>query len=126
MASLTVENYVKTIFQLAESAEAAVATGQIATALGVLPGTVTSMLKTLDESNLATYMPYEGVRLTSAGRLSEIGSRYAAAPSVSRELSAGTQAAIKYVGMLGMPVLVLAVGLLLYMLRKARRRRLVA
>ena len=31
----------------------------------MLPGTVTSMLKTLDESNLATYTPYEGVRLTS-------------------------------------------------------------
>ena len=44
------------------------ATGQIAAALGVLPGTVTSMLKTLDESNLATYTPYEGVRLTAAGR----------------------------------------------------------
>src|SRR3990172_8177174 len=68
MASLTVENYVKAIYQLADSDEAAVATGQIATALGVLPGTVTSMLKTLDESNLATYTPYEGVRLTAAGR----------------------------------------------------------
>jgi len=45
-----------------------VATGQIAAALGVLPGTVTSMLKTLDESNLVTYTPYEGVRLTAAGR----------------------------------------------------------
>jgi len=69
MASLTVENYVKTIYQLAgEAATPAVATGQIAAALGVLPGTVTSMLKTLDESNLATYTPYEGVRLTAAGR----------------------------------------------------------
>jgi DtxR family Mn-dependent transcriptional regulator len=67
MASLTVENYVKTIYQLAEPPEAPVATGQIAAALGVLPGTVTSMLKTLDESKLATYTPYEGVRLTSAG-----------------------------------------------------------
>src|SRR3990172_10496976 len=68
MPSLTVENYVKTIYQLAEPDEAAVATGQIAAALGVLPGTVTSMLKTLDESKLATYTPYEGVRLTPAGR----------------------------------------------------------
>jgi DtxR family transcriptional regulator, Mn-dependent transcriptional regulator len=68
MASLTVENYVKTIYQLADPVDAAVATGQIAAALGVLPGTVTSMLKTLDESNLATYTPYEGVRLTHAGR----------------------------------------------------------
>jgi DtxR family Mn-dependent transcriptional regulator len=68
MASLTVENYVKTIYLLASPGEAAVATGQIASGLGVLPGTVTSMLKTLDESNLATYTPYEGVRLTHAGR----------------------------------------------------------
>jgi len=68
MASLTVENYVKTIYQLAKPEDCAVATGQIASALGVLPGTVTSMLKTLDESSLATYTPYEGVRLTPAGR----------------------------------------------------------
>jgi DtxR family transcriptional regulator, Mn-dependent transcriptional regulator len=67
--SLTVENYVKTIYVLAQKASAAeVATGQIAASLGVLPGTVTSMLKTLDESKLATYTPYEGVRLTAAGR----------------------------------------------------------
>lgn len=69
MASLTVENYVKAIYQLAHDADdGAVATGQISAALGVLPGTVTSMLKTLDESNLATYTPYEGVRLTPSGR----------------------------------------------------------
>ena len=69
MPSLTVENYVKAIYQLAHDAEdGAVATGQISAALGVLPGTVTSMLKTLDESNLATYTPYEGVRLTQSGR----------------------------------------------------------
>ena len=69
MPSLTVENYVKAIYQLADqSASEAVATGQIASALGVLPGTVTSMLKTLDDGNLAKSTPYEGVRLTPAGR----------------------------------------------------------
>jgi DtxR family Mn-dependent transcriptional regulator len=69
MPSLTVENYVKTIYLLGQQGRASeVATGTIAAALGVLPGTVTSMLKTLDESNLATYTPYEGVRLTAAGR----------------------------------------------------------
>ncbi|MCC7475979.1 MAG: metal-dependent transcriptional regulator [Pirellulales bacterium] len=69
MPSLTIENYVKAIYLLAQcEAERAVATGQIAASLGVLPGTVTSMLKTLDESNLATYTPYEGVRLTPSGR----------------------------------------------------------
>jgi DtxR family Mn-dependent transcriptional regulator len=69
MPSLTVENYVKAIYLLAQQARVSeVATGQISAALGVLPGTVTSMLKTLDDSNLATYTPYEGVRLTTAGR----------------------------------------------------------
>jgi DtxR family Mn-dependent transcriptional regulator len=69
MPSLTVENYVKAIYQLARGeAESAISTGQISAALGVLPGTVTSMLKTLDESNLAKYTPYEGVRLTPSGR----------------------------------------------------------
>jgi DtxR family Mn-dependent transcriptional regulator len=69
MPSLTIENYVKAIYLLATQGDGgAVATGRIAGSLGVLPGTVTSMLKTLDESHLATYTPYEGVKLTSAGR----------------------------------------------------------
>lgn len=69
MASLTVENYVKAIHKicLAQHVET-VATGQIAASLSVSPGTVTSMLKTLSESGLATYTPYEGARLTPAGQ----------------------------------------------------------
>jgi DtxR family Mn-dependent transcriptional regulator len=65
--SLTVENYVKAIYQICSASGKAAATGQIAATLGVSPGTVTSMLKTLSESNLATYTPYEGVSLTTAG-----------------------------------------------------------
>ena len=68
MPSLTVENYVKAIFTICSSQRGeTAATGQLSSALGVSPGTVTSMLKTLSESNLATYTPYEGVRLTTAG-----------------------------------------------------------
>jgi len=68
MPSLTVENYVKTIYQITTAqAGAAATTGQLATALGVSPGTVTSMLKTLDAARLATHRPYEGVALTAAG-----------------------------------------------------------
>lgn len=66
--SLTVENYVKTIFQIGQAGDGQAATGQLATALGVSPGTVTSMLKTLSEGGLVTYMPYEGVRLTATGK----------------------------------------------------------
>ena len=36
--------------------------------VNVSPGTVTGMLKTLSESDLATYTPYEGARLTPAGQ----------------------------------------------------------
>jgi len=67
--SLTVENYVKTIHEIcAHPEQKSASTGQLAAALGVSPGTVTSMLKTLSESNLATYVPYEGVVLTPSGR----------------------------------------------------------
>ncbi len=70
MPSLTVENYVKTIYQLTAAQEGGPAsTGQIAAALGVAPGTVTSMLKTLDAARLATHRPYEGVALTRAGKV---------------------------------------------------------
>src|SRR5262249_3249852 len=68
MPSLTVENYLKTIYQIvAQQGGGPAATGQIAAVLNVSPGTVTSMLKTLSESKLVTYMPYGGVRLTVAG-----------------------------------------------------------
>ena len=70
MPSLTVENYAKTIYQLTAAQDGRPATtGQIATALGVSPGTVTSMLKTLDAARLATHRRYEGVALTRAGRM---------------------------------------------------------
>jgi DtxR family Mn-dependent transcriptional regulator len=68
MASPTVENYVKSVFKLAEGQEGhRVTTGQLAAAMEVSPGTVTSMLKTLSEQGLATYTPYEGVRLSETG-----------------------------------------------------------
>ena len=69
MPSLTVENYLKAALQIeTRSGNDTVSTGELAAALGVSPGTVTSMLKTLAESGLASYKPYEGMRLTKAGR----------------------------------------------------------
>ena len=67
MPSLTVENYIKAVFQICQPRGGQATTGQLAAALGVSPGTVTSMLKTLSDSKLVTYTPYEGVRLTTAG-----------------------------------------------------------
>ncbi|REJ68985.1 MAG: metal-dependent transcriptional regulator [Planctomycetota bacterium] len=68
MPSLTVENYVKQIYQIcAANGGKPATTGQLASHLGVSPGSVTSMLKMLRESNLVTYTPYEGVNLTPPG-----------------------------------------------------------
>lgn len=68
--SYTVENYLKAIYQ-AQAAlagpDALVPMGQLAGALGVVPGTATTMVKTLAESGLVAYEPYVGVRLTAAG-----------------------------------------------------------
>jgi DtxR family Mn-dependent transcriptional regulator len=72
LPSLTVENYVKTIALIGARHPGGeggpVGTGELAHALGVSPGTVTGMLKTLSEANLATYTPYEGARLTTGGK----------------------------------------------------------
>jgi DtxR family Mn-dependent transcriptional regulator len=70
MPSLTVENYLKAILQIElQQGNLCIPPGQLATRLGVAPGTVTSMLKTLADSSLASYKPYEGVTLTESGRL---------------------------------------------------------
>lgn len=69
MASLTIENYVKSIYVICNQSSGPAATGKVAEYLGVSPSTVTSMLKTLKDSGLAEYRPYEGVELTEAGRI---------------------------------------------------------
>jgi DtxR family Mn-dependent transcriptional regulator len=67
--STTTENYLKTIFAVAESqGRELVGLGEIAAALGVTPGTVTSMMKTLQEAGFVEYRRREGVLLTEGGR----------------------------------------------------------
>jgi len=70
LPSSTVENYLKAILQAQlhlERRTDLVPMGQLAAALGVVPGTATTMVKTLAESGLVKYEPYAGVRLTPAG-----------------------------------------------------------
>src|SRR5829696_255590 len=69
LPSYTVENYLKAIFQaqIGRGGAELVPMGQLASALGVVPGTATTMVKTLSESGLVRYEPYMGVRLTEAG-----------------------------------------------------------
>ena len=70
LPSSTVENYLKAIYAGTSGPSAAhrlLPMGQLAAALGVTPGTATTMVKTLSESGLVHYEPYAGVALTSAG-----------------------------------------------------------
>jgi DtxR family Mn-dependent transcriptional regulator len=68
LPSFTVENYLKAILQaqIGLSRSQLVPMGQLAAALGVVPGTATTMVKALAESGLVKYEPYAGVRLTAA------------------------------------------------------------
>src|SRR5919198_3566924 len=70
LPSSTVENYLKAIYlgvaSLA-SPQRLLPMGQLAAALGVAPGTATTMVKTLAESGLVRYEPYAGVALTASG-----------------------------------------------------------
>ncbi len=58
LQSHTVENYLKAIFQAQIALKAAtdlVPMGQLASALGVVPGTATTMVKALSEAGLVRY-----------------------------------------------------------------------
>ena len=70
LPSSTVENYLKAIHQGQAAlgpSQRLVPMGQVASALGVTPGTATTMVKALAESGLAEYEPYSGVRLSASG-----------------------------------------------------------
>ena len=71
LASSTVENYLKAIYTGAAAlgdGHRLLPMGQLAAAVGVTPGTATTMVKTLAESGLVDYEPYAGVALTAAGQ----------------------------------------------------------
>ena len=74
MPTPTVENYVKQIYLEQQApgegegaAEALVPMGRLAAAMGVVPGTATTMVKALADSGLVVYEPRGGVRLSRGG-----------------------------------------------------------
>src|SRR3954447_15853686 len=68
MPTSTVENYVKQLYLEQQRApEQLVSMGKLATAMGVVPGTATTMMKALADSGLVAYEPRGGVRLTRGG-----------------------------------------------------------
>lgn len=68
MPTPTVENYVKTLYleQQRTSGEL-VGLGKLASAMQVVPGTVTTMVRALSDAGLVRYEPRIGVSLTPAG-----------------------------------------------------------
>jgi DtxR family transcriptional regulator, Mn-dependent transcriptional regulator len=68
LRSQAVEDYSKAIFSLQSRSEQPVSTNALAERLGITPGSVSAMLKKLDELGLITHVPYRGVRLTDDGR----------------------------------------------------------
>jgi DtxR family transcriptional regulator, Mn-dependent transcriptional regulator len=66
--SPAVEDYSKAIFALQSRSSEPVATNALAERLGITPGSVSAMLKKLDDLGLTSHVPYRGVRLTPAGR----------------------------------------------------------
>ena len=68
LRSPAVEDYSKAIFALESRGDEPVSTNALAERLGITPGSVSAMLKKLDELGLTTHVPYRGVRLTADGR----------------------------------------------------------
>jgi len=67
MVSSTAENYLKAILRQ-EEATGSTTVGEIARELEVTPGTVTTMMKYLDEESLVDYQPRKSLSLTLQGR----------------------------------------------------------
>src|SRR5271165_6321185 len=63
-----VEDYSKAIYALEIRGAEPVSTNALAERLGITAGSVSAMLKKLDELGLITHFPYRGVRLTDGGR----------------------------------------------------------
>ncbi|HEX2702378.1 MAG TPA: metal-dependent transcriptional regulator [Solirubrobacteraceae bacterium] len=66
--SQAVEDSAKAIFALEGRSSQPVSTTALAARLGITPGSVSAMLRKLEELGLITHVPYRGVRLTPKGR----------------------------------------------------------
>lgn len=73
MPSIAVENYLKHILLLAEETDGLVPMGALASALAVVPGTATTMVKALAAEGLVDHRPRHGVQLTDEGRRLALG-----------------------------------------------------
>lgn len=69
MPTVAIEDYLKQIYLQHQRAPGElVSMGALAEAMSVVPGTATAMVKRLADSELITYEPYAGVKLTERGK----------------------------------------------------------
>jgi DtxR family transcriptional regulator, Mn-dependent transcriptional regulator len=68
MVTITVENYLKQMLLLSTDPDELVSMGALAAALSVVPGTATTMIKSLADEGFVIHQPRHGVRLTEEGR----------------------------------------------------------
>jgi DtxR family transcriptional regulator, Mn-dependent transcriptional regulator len=74
MATSTVEDYVKQVFLIQQELNGETAPmGRLSEALGITPGTTTTMVKALADDGLVNYEPRIGVTLTPTGRSLALG-----------------------------------------------------
>jgi len=66
VSTVAEQDYLKAIYQLG-GARSDVATSDLADRLGVTPGSVSAMLRKLDEQGFVSHAKYRGVRLTKRG-----------------------------------------------------------
>jgi len=65
--SASTEDYLKAIFSLTAASDAGASTNDLAEKLGISAGSVSAMIKRLDEDGLVEHVPYRGARLTDEG-----------------------------------------------------------
>lgn len=68
-ASASVQDYAKAIYSLTPGPDDTASTNDLAEKLGISAGSVSAMIKKLDEGGLVKHVPYRGVRLTERGEL---------------------------------------------------------
>jgi DtxR family transcriptional regulator, Mn-dependent transcriptional regulator len=71
--SSSIEDYLKTIYALQERDGAAITTSRLAERLGVLPSSVSGMVRKLSELSLLEHRRYGAITLTPAGRKVALG-----------------------------------------------------
>lgn len=65
--SASEEDYLKAIFSITSAGEDAASTNDLAAKLDISAGSVSAMIKRLDEEGLVAHIPYRGVTLTDDG-----------------------------------------------------------